>query len=46
MFKTKNSKLIPIHITIIGLCSSTVWMIWGMLSNMDWNVISPNICGT
>lgn len=45
MFKTTNYKIIPIHITIVGLCCSSCWLVYGILSSVDWNIIIPNALG-
>ncbi len=45
MFKTGNYNIIPIHITIIGIFNASSWLIYGILNNMDWNIIIPNSLG-
>jgi solute carrier family 50 protein (sugar transporter) len=45
VFKTQNFTLIPI-VTIIFQCTcSTLWFVYG-LTDMDWNMIVPNLLGT
>jgi len=45
MFKTGDYNILPIHITIIGMCSATCWLSYGILNKMDWNMIIPNLLG-
>ncbi len=45
LFKTGNCKVIPIEITIIALLNSSCWLLYGLLSNMDWDIIVPNLLG-
>ncbi len=47
MYRDTNPDLVPVHTSIIGLCCSSCWFVYGLLKpeGMDWNVIVPNLLG-